>query len=118
MQKNYRYVLTEPEGKNFDPEFRPMLTPKQMLELGVFGGKYMTDCQKEFPKSWFKKAKLCHERHDPALNLFGVHASQPLAIWKKNGWMIHAAGFNGTAATTWDVACPMKTVVRSNDGKR
>ena len=64
-----------------------MLTPKQMLELGVFGGKYMTDCQNEFPKSWFKKAKLCHERHDPALNLFGVNASQPLAIWKKKGWI-------------------------------
>lgn len=46
MQKGYRYTLTEPIGKNFDPEFTPDLTPKQMLKLGVFGGKYMTDCKK------------------------------------------------------------------------
>jgi len=51
MQKGYRYLLTEPAGKNFDPEFEPELTPKQMLELGVFGGKYMTDCRAEFPES-------------------------------------------------------------------
>ena len=65
MQKDYRYFLTEPEGKNFDPRFRPELSPKEMLELGVFGGKYMTDCKDEFPKNWFTKAKFCHEFHDP-----------------------------------------------------
>jgi hypothetical protein len=87
MQKHYRYLLTEPEGKNFDPEFRPELTPRQMLELGVFGGKYMTDCQKEFPESWYKKAKLCSEFHDPKLNFFGVNASQPLSVWIKKEWI-------------------------------
>jgi hypothetical protein len=87
MQRNYRYELTEPEGKNFHPDFKPELTPKQMLELGVFGGKYMTDCTKEFPKSWFTKAKLCHERHDPKLNFFGVNASQPLSVWRDKGWI-------------------------------
>ena len=35
MQKNYRYVLTELVGKNFDPEFRPDLSPKEMLELEI-----------------------------------------------------------------------------------
>lgn len=89
MQKNYVYYLTEPIGKNFNPEFKPELTPKQMLEIGVFGGKYMTDCKKEFPSSWFKKAKLCHEFHDAKLNYFGVNASQPLYVWKKNGWIYH-----------------------------
>lgn len=87
MQKNYTYSLTEAVGKNFSPEFAPALTPKQMLEMGVFGGKYMTDCTDEFPNGWFIHAKLCHERHDPKLNYFGVNASQPLAVWRQKGWI-------------------------------
>jgi hypothetical protein len=87
MQKNYIYLLTEPMGKNFHPDFKPELTPKEMLELGVFGGKYMTDCKDEFPSSWFEKAKLCPEKHDPKLNFFGVNASQPLSVWRKKGWI-------------------------------
>lgn len=87
MQKNYVYTLTEPVGKNFDPHFHPELTPKEMLELGIFGGKYLTDCQKEFPVAWFRKAKLCSERHDPKLNFFGVNASQSLAVWQKKDWI-------------------------------
>jgi hypothetical protein len=87
MQNGYSYVLSEPAGRNFDTNFKPELTPKEMLELGVFGGKYMTDCRDEFPKSWFKNAKLCPERHDPALNLFKVNASQSLKIWQEKGWI-------------------------------
>jgi hypothetical protein len=87
MQRSYSYVLTESSGKNFDEEFKPELTPKQMLELGVFGGKYMTDCGKEFPKSWFIKAKLNSKFHDANLNFFKINASQPLSIWIKKGWI-------------------------------
>lgn len=87
MQRGYRYRLTEPVGRNFDPGFAPQLTPKEMLALGVFGGKYLTDCRDEFPKSWFSKAKLSPERHDPSLNYFGVNASQPLSVWRKKGWI-------------------------------
>jgi hypothetical protein len=89
MQKNYVYYLTEPEGENFHPDFSPDLTPKQMLEMGVFGGKYMTDCTEEFPEIWFAGARLCHERHDPALNYFGTNASQPLSVWREKGWIYH-----------------------------
>jgi hypothetical protein len=87
MQKNYIYYRTEPAGENFHPDFSPELTPKQMLAMGVFGGKYMTDCGNEFPEDWFMHAKLCHERHDPALNYFGVNASQPLSVWRAKGWI-------------------------------
>jgi hypothetical protein len=87
MQQGYVYTVTEPIGKNFDPDFRPQLTPKDMLELGVFGGKYMTDCQDEFPKTWFRKAKLSPDGADPELNLFGVDASQPLSVWRAKGWI-------------------------------
>ena len=89
MQKGYFYFLTEPIGKNFDPRFTPELSPKEMLELGVFGGKYMTDCRDEFPADWYEKAKLCPERHDPKLNFFGVNASQPLKVWIDKGWIYH-----------------------------
>ncbi len=87
MQRGYVYCLTEPAGRNFHPDFRPELTPKEMLALGVFGGRYMTDCAGEFPASWFAGARLCHERHDPDLNFFGVNASQPLAEWRRKGWI-------------------------------
>ena len=87
MQKNYRYELAEPAGRNFDPRFKPQLTPKQMLAMGIFGGKYMTDCGKEFPSDWFAKAKLCPLRHDPQLNYFKVNASQPLSVWREKGWI-------------------------------
>jgi len=87
MQKGYTYYCVEPMGKKFHPEFTPELTPKQMLELGVFGGKYMTDCTNEFPKDWFTNAKLSPEKKDAALNFFGVDASLPLKEWVRKGWI-------------------------------
>jgi hypothetical protein len=87
MQKGYVYFLTEPPGRKFHREFKPELTPKEMLAIGVFGGKYMTDCRAEFPVAWFSKAKLSAARKDKTLNCFGVDASQPLSVWKKKGWI-------------------------------
>jgi hypothetical protein len=87
MQQGYVYYLTAPVGRQFAPGFVPELTPRQMLQLGVFGGKYMTDCRGEFPASWFTHAKLCATRHDPRLNYFGVNASLPLSVWRRKGWI-------------------------------
>ena len=87
MQIGYVYFLTEQVAKNFHSEFRPQLSPKEMLKLGVFGGKYMSDCTEEFPVDWFEKARLCSEIHDPKLNYFGVNASQTLAEWRRKGWI-------------------------------
>lgn len=87
MQQNYKYNLTEPMGKNFDLDFKPELTPKQMLAMGIFGGKYMTDCRKEFPADWFEKAKLNPNFHEAQLNYFKVNASKPLWYWREKGWI-------------------------------
>lgn len=87
MQKSYVYFVVQNKGKNFDNEFKPELTPKQMLFLGVFGGKYMADCKKEFPQDWFTKAKLNPEFHDEKINFFKINASQPLSVWRKKGWI-------------------------------
>ena len=86
MQKNYRYLLTEPMGQNFQSDFQPQLTPKEMLELGVFGGKYMNDCYDEFPKSWFENAKISTTKKIQ-LNYFKVQASLPLSHWREKGWI-------------------------------
>ena len=89
MQKNYTYQLTEIRGSNFHSEFNPELSPKEMLELGVFGGKYLTDCKNEFPKSWFLNAKLSSICKDLSLNFFKVDASTSLSHWIKKGWIYH-----------------------------
>ncbi|MFL0803349.1 MAG: hypothetical protein K6L81_06500 [Agarilytica sp.] len=86
MQKGYSYELVEQPGENFDPLFIPELTPKEMLTLGIFGGKYLNDCKDEFPKDWFSGAKLSLVK-DISLNYFSVDASQPLSEWRKKGWI-------------------------------
>ena len=87
MQQGYRYQRVARAGRDFDPAFTPELTPRQMLRLGVFCGKYMTDASGEFPKSWFTGARLATDRRDCSLNFFGVDASQPLAVWRAKGWI-------------------------------
>ena len=87
MQKGYSYFLTEPMGKNFAKDFKPQLSPKQMLALGVFGGVYMRDCTREFPRDWFTRAKFAKDAREAKINYFKVNASQPLSVWRKKGWI-------------------------------
>jgi len=87
MQQDYSYELSEPMGENFAHDFRPELTPKEMLELGVFGGVYMRDCRDEFPEDWFTDARLAVDKRDPMLNFFQINASQSLAEWRRKGWI-------------------------------
>ena len=86
MQSGYFYELAVPIGEDFDPLFTPELSPKEMLELGIFGGKYLNDCKNEFPADWFLNAKLS-EVKDKSLNYFSVDASQPLSEWVNKGWI-------------------------------
>ena len=92
MQKGYEYELTEPIGKNFAPDFKPELTPKQMLDKGVFEGQYCNDCIFEFPREWFqtalKRGKFNPEEPTPKeINKFGIKSRQPLSVWRKKGWI-------------------------------
>ena len=86
MQSGYFYELAVPIGEDFDPLFTPELSPKELLELGIFGGKYLNDCKNEFPADWFLNAKLS-EVKDKSLNYFTVDASQPLSEWVNKGWI-------------------------------
>jgi hypothetical protein len=87
MQQGYSYELTAPVGRDFHPKFQPDLSPEEMLTLGVFCGKYLTDCRDQFPASWFTRAKLSPANRDCSLNYFGVDASQSLSAWRKKGWI-------------------------------
>ena len=87
MQHNYKYDIVESIGKNFHEDFHPELSPSEMLELGVFSGKYMTDCKSEFPPSWFVNAKLSPIFKDTSLNYFKINASLPLVNWVEKGWI-------------------------------
>ncbi len=88
FQKNYTYERVEPVGKNFHRDFAPHLTPQQMLALGVFDGVYFGDKPKEFPVTWFRKAKLAkNHKRDQSINYFGVSASKPLSYWREKGWI-------------------------------
>jgi len=74
--------------KAFHPDFKPQLTPKEMLELGVFGGYYFEGIPREFPASWFTHAKLSSDKKlHKELNYFGVLASQSRGEWEKKGWI-------------------------------
>ena len=68
-------------------EFKPHLTPKKMLELGVFGGWYFGKNIDEYPKNWFKKAKLSQSQFNVDLNYFGVKAGLSRLEWKSKGWI-------------------------------
>lgn len=87
MQQGYRYRRTAPMGGDFAPAFEPELSPAQMLALGVFCGKYMTDCRAEFPAEWYAQAKLARGEPDCSLNYYGVRAGAPLREWQAKGWI-------------------------------
>jgi len=96
MQKNYTYTRTEAPGANFPPEFAPQLTPAEMLARGVFEGKYLNDCEGEFPAEWYRAARAAGKLRpggaDPRVNEFGVKSRKSLGYWRKKGWIPIAAG--------------------------
>ena len=87
MQCEYTYELTAPMGKDFAADFKPFYTPKEMLELGVFEGKYLNDCRGEFPADWFRAAKIS-DVPNLKLNCFKIKSRQPLSVWREKGWIM------------------------------
>lgn len=87
MQAGYSYTIAARAGEDFADGFTPFFTPKQMLALGVFEGKYCNDCRPELPEDWFEQARVS-EKPDPALNCFRVKSRQSLAVWREKGWIV------------------------------
>lgn len=100
MQKDYEYTLDADYGKITDPSFRPELSPLEMLRMGVFEGKYLTDCRDEFPKEWYSKSKMTTDGLPHIeLNYFKIKSRQPLKEWRRKKWIISrtsGGGFSGT----------------------
>ena len=68
-------------------EFKPQLTPKEMLELGVFGGWYFKGDIEEYPEEWFENARLSENGFDASLNYFEIESGLPMEEWIKKGWI-------------------------------
>ena len=74
------------KAEDFYKIFKPQLTPQKMLEMGVFGGSYFGGKIEEYPKSWFKKAKLS-KSFDANKNFFRVKAGLTRKEWMDKGWI-------------------------------
>ena len=81
-----RFIKKEIIDKNIYKIFKPELSPKKMLELGVFGGSYFGLKIKEYPKSWFKNAKISID-FDVNLNHFRVKSGLTKKQWLEKGWI-------------------------------
>jgi len=79
------YLRVMPEGDMSDyPDFKPFYTPKEMLEMGVFEGKYLNSCRDEYPADWFTNAKLS-DVPDERINFFKLKSRLSTTWWKERG---------------------------------
>ncbi len=84
------------------PEFQPNLTPRQIFQLGSFGGTYWRpiyseinkknykDVHKTYPKSWWKgisEEDLSSEEYDKTKNKYGVEVGTSLEFWENKKWI-------------------------------
>jgi len=86
------------------PEFKPNLTPKEVLQMGSFGGtyfrpiyssvtktKYGKEVWQELPQSWLEgldiRTQVSSSIYDPAKNKYKVKCGASLEEWENSGWM-------------------------------
>ena len=81
-----KFVKKKIINKDIYKIFKPELSPKKMLELGVFGGSYFGLKIKEYPKSWFVNAKIS-KNFDKNLNRFKVKSGLSRKHWMEKGWI-------------------------------
>ena len=88
---NYSYIIEKDMGDISNTDFKPHFSPKEMLDLGIFEGKYLNDCVLEFPVEWFLDAleneKLSPEKVNIDCNYFKIKSRMSLGEWKKRGWI-------------------------------
>lgn len=77
-------------GFLWDPRFYPAYTPKEMLEMGVFGGTYLNSIRDQLPFEWFTGKKVLPKGSRPnvSMNFFKVSSGMSLAEWKQKGWIM------------------------------
>lgn len=86
MQSDYEYEISAPAGDIKSDLFNPRFSPAEMLEMGVFEGKYCNDCTDELPENWFYNAKTS-DYPDVSVNYFGIKSRQSLTVWRQKGWI-------------------------------
>jgi len=86
------------------PDFKPSLTPKEVLQLGSFGGtyfrpiyssvtkqKYKDEAWKELPASWLEglniRTQVASSVYDNSKNKYKVKCGASLEEWENSGWM-------------------------------
>ena len=86
------------------PEFTPNLTPKEVLQMGSFGGTYFRpiyssitkqsykdDQWKEFPEDWFTGLNISRQItssvYNNNVNTYKVSCGGDLKMWEESGWI-------------------------------
>ncbi len=94
------------------PEFRPNLTPRQIFQLGSFGGTYWRDIYSsvlnknlsnvhlQYPKSWWQGIPnewlvTPWDQYDLSINKYKVKVGTTLEFWEEKKWITkyHAYGW-------------------------
>ncbi|GAG41400.1 unnamed protein product, partial [marine sediment metagenome] len=86
------------------PDFKPNLTPREMFQLGSFGGTYWRPIYSsvtnknyknkhlDYPKSWWKGIPndwmtRDWEEYDKSINKYNVKVGTTLEFWEEKKWI-------------------------------